>query len=98
AFGFRKVRPAKSAISWGGVSWSLDPESLSSGLVIDHWVAAAEKNGGMSTDVSSAEGTLRVGARVKRLAVGSYRYYYAIANIDWAIASVSGEADMLRVS
>jgi len=98
AFGYRKVIPKKTVENRVTARWALSPEDLRTGLVIDRWVGPQHTaKDSISRDIATPDGHLRIAARVTHLANGQYRYQYAIANIDYARANISGEGDRMRV-
>ena len=68
------------------------------GPAIDRWVDPDAPGAGATTvKLSSAEGNIKVAARVTSLGAGSWRYDYAVMNLDFARAQTSGAEPNLRV-
>jgi len=68
------------------------------GPAIDRWVDPDSPGAGATTvKLSSAEGSVKVAAKVTNLGGGSWRYDYAVMNLDFARAQTSGAEPNLRV-
>jgi len=99
AFGYREVKPAKTPTAARAAAWSMNPGPLTQGLVVDAWVGSSTPNEAVAaTDIVTTDGTVRIGVKAAQLKNGRYRFRYAFANIDFAVADISGEGDKIRVT
>ncbi|MEO8670046.1 MAG: hypothetical protein ABI411_01955 [Tahibacter sp.] len=94
SMGSRPVLPEKN-----GSAWTLTSQaSLTSGPVIDQWVArTATGRNRHAARASTPQGSVQLGARVTQLADGRYRYDYALMNLDFALATTRGAEPNLRI-
>jgi len=79
--------------------WAANAEGTSTlGPVIDRWVDPLHPAPGtMSRELQTPQGRIKVAVRTTALPEGRYRYDYAVMNVDFAIAKVSGKAPNLKI-
>lgn len=76
---------------WDSGVWYTDNTAFRLGPAIDRWVAAgAATNGARSSELATPEGNATIAARATPLGNGTYRYDYAVMNLDFARAQVTG--------
>jgi hypothetical protein len=82
-----------------GSVWALGGQTpYKLGPAIDRWVdPAAPTATQRSTALATAEGNVKVAVKVKDLGNGSWRYDYAVMNLDFARAVTTGAEPNLRV-
>ena len=88
----------RATFSYSGV-WSVGgQDQYKLGPAIDRWVDPDSPGAGASSvKLSSAEGNIKVATRVTNLGGGTWRYDYAVMNLDFARAVTSGAEPNLRV-
>ena len=88
---------------FSGAQWSLTgATNYRLGPAIDRWVdPAAPPANSMNTELASSEGHAKVAVKVTNLGAGTWRYDYAVMNLDFARAVIHGRRQTwpnLRVS
>ncbi len=85
--------------NWTGSTWSPGSNSgYKLGPAIDRWVDPTNPPANaMNRDLASTEGRAKVAVKVTDLGNGRWRYDYAVMNVDFARAAVSGSNPNYRV-
>lgn len=80
-------------------AWTPGPAGpFVTGAVLDRWLASApEGTATRRLELATAEGTVAVGTRVRRLPDGRWRYDYAVMNFDFSRPVTTGAEPNLRV-
>lgn len=84
--------------TWTGSVWSMVASAYKLGPAIDRWVdPAAPAANSDSSELASAEGHVKLAVKVTDNGDGSWRYDYAVMNLDYARAVTTGSEPNLRV-
>lgn len=97
---YNSMATQTAAPRWTGSTWNPNdiPGSYRLGPAIDRWVDPANPGpNAMNTELVTAEGRAKVAVRVTSLGDGQWRYDYAVMNVDFARAVISGEQPNIRV-
>ncbi len=85
--------------SWTGSTWAPGSNSgYKLGPAIDRWVDPANPPANAkNTELATFDGRVKVAVKVSEAPNGKWRYDYAVMNVDFARAVVSGTAPNIRV-
>ena len=85
--------------SWSGSVWSLGGTGFKLGSVTDRWVSENVPAGTQVANVELAvdEGHAKLAVRVTNLGSGTWRYDYALHNLDFSRPVTQGSGNNLRV-
>jgi hypothetical protein len=100
-FVFNTMGTRPLAFSWqaGPQLWAVaNQDILRLGSALDRWIdAAGPGEVARKALVDTAEGRLQVGVRVQPAGAGTWRYEYAVMNVDFSRAVTTGTEPNLRV-
>ncbi len=84
--------------NWSGSVWGVNASGYKLGPAIDRWVSpsAPPLNAG-NTELAVGEGHAKVAVKATNLGGGSWRYDYAVMNLDFARAVTQGVEPNLKV-
>ena len=85
--------------SWSGSNWNLGYTGFKLGSVTDRWVSESVPAGVQvaNVELSTGEGHAKLAVRVTDLGNGTWRYDYALHNLDFSRAVTQGSEPNLRV-
>lgn len=85
--------------SWGGTVWTLGSgTNYRLGPAIDRWVDPTSPGvNGRAVELASTEGHTKIAVKATDLGNGSWRYDYAVMNLDFARSFTEGAEPNLRV-
>lgn len=96
---YNSMATVTGAPNWSGSQWSPGGGSgYKLGPAIDRWVDPANPGtNARSAELSNGEGHAKLAVKVKDLGDGTWRYDYAVMNLDYARAVTEGSAPNVRV-
>lgn len=84
--------------NWSGSVWGIGASSYKLGPAIDRWVSpTAPPENAMNAELSVTEGHAKVAVKAIDNGDGTWRYVYAVMNLDFARAETDGTEPNLRV-
>ncbi len=84
--------------NWSGSVWGISAASYQLGPAIDRWVnPTAPPANAMNSELAVTEGHARVAVKVIDNGDGTWRYIYAVMNLDFSRAETDGAEPNLRV-